>query len=177
MGWSISNGGLSPSDVQTIIKSNTGWAQYSDTQYTSTTPLVVAEGSEIALTNNAGQTITSHLPLGIAALYDGTTNKITPENSGDSYILRIDFTAFSTSNTGYGEIKLNVGGAVGQILDIPVNFPRGTGILNARELTRSTLMYSLDTFIQNGGTLSYESVRGSTSIYDIVFVISRIHKA
>ena len=155
----------------------TGWAQYSDTVYTSGSPLLVTQGTEVALTNNAGSTITSNLPTGVTAFYDGTTNLITPENSGDAYMLRVDFSAWNTVTEGYGVVKLDIGGGIGVILNRSVQFPRGSGSGNVRLFTSSSLIYTLGTFIANGGTLTFESVRGNTSIYDINFVISRVHKA
>ena len=148
-----------------------GWALYRDTVYTSASPLVVSEGSKVDLNNNAGSTITSHLPIGVTSLYDEVTKKITPVKLGDTMDLRIAFKCFTSINTGYGEVSVNIGGAIGDILTIPVNFPRGTGSINERNFVETNLIYSLDTFMQNGGALHYESVRGETSICDIEYTI------
>ncbi len=172
----LNTSGVTSEELAQAAGKITGWAQYSDTQYTSTSPLIVTNGSNVNLTNNAGNTIKSQLPEGVTDLYDNVAGKITPDTSGDMYELRVDFTAFTTSNTGYGELTLDIGGSLGVILSIPVTFPRGTGISNSRAFSRTTLMYTLDTFLQNGGRLKYESIRGNTSVYDIVYVISRIHK-
>lgn len=153
----------------------TGFAQYSDTIRTLENPLVITQGSNILIPNNAGSTIPSQLPIEGTHLYDGTTNTFTPYNVGDAYILRIGFDRYTTSNTGYGEITLDIG-AANPILNIPVEFPRGTGSINARKFVVSELIYSFDTFIANGGKLYFESVRGDTSIYNISYVIARIPK-
>jgi hypothetical protein len=157
--------------------SDTGWAQYKDTAYTSGSPLTVTQGSTVTLANNAGSTITSHLPSGVTAFYDGTTNKITPENSGDFYEVRIDFNAWTDNNNGLAVVKLDIGGSMGVILQRLVNFPRGTGSGNVRSYSTTTGIYTLDTFLANGGTLQIESITGTTTIYDINFVINRTHKA
>lgn len=156
------------------INSILGWAQYSDTQYTLSSPLVVSQGSEVALTNNAGSAITSQLPLGVDKMYNGTTNKLIPVKFGDGYLLRIDFGRYTTSQTGYGEVHLDIGGAQGKIITIPVDFPRGTGVSNAKPFTATEFVYSFGDFIANGGTLTYESVRGITSVYDIKFIITKV---
>lgn len=109
-------------------------------------------------------------------LYDGALNKITPDKSGDGYLLRIGFKRFTTSNTGYGEITLDIG-QDDPILDIPVTFPRGTGVINARTFVSTDFIFSGDDFIANGGSLYFESVRGTTSIYDIRYLIARVHKS
>ena len=151
-----------------------GWAQYGDTIYTEVSPLVVGVGAEVLLTNNAGNNITSQLPVGVDKLYDGSTNKITPVNLGDGYNLRIDFERYSTSQAGYGEIKLHIGGTQGVIMSIPVEFPRGTGSENSRPFTVTEFVYSFTDFINNGGSLSYESIRGTTSIYNIRIIIAKV---
>lgn len=153
----------------------TGWAQYSDGQYTSASPQLVNEGITAVLGNNAASVIDSHLPPGITELYDGT--KITPENSGDAYLLRVNFKAFTSSQNGVLEVALDIGGAQGVILSEDVAFPRGTGSGNVRDITRTFLIYSLGTFIANGGEIKVTSVRGNTSIYETTYVISRVHKA
>lgn len=152
-----------------------GWAQYSDGQYTSASPLVVGVGVTVPLTNNAATTIKSQLPTGVTDFYDSVTNTITPDTLGDGYIIRINMKTYSTSNTGYGELCIDIGDGVTpvEIIELPVNFPRGTGQVNVRPYTSTSFIFALDTFIANGGKVYYESVRGDTSIYDIVFLIER----
>lgn len=153
-----------------------GWARYEDTVYTESNPLVVASGTEVILPNNAGTIIDTYLPTDSPTLYNGVTNKLLPLSLGDSYLLRIDFKAYTSINSGYGEIRLDVGGEIGNVLEIPVSFPRGIGVNNIRSVSRSSLIYSLDTFMSNNGTIHYESVRGDTTIYDIVYVIHRLSR-
>lgn len=164
------NGGVS-------VEESTGWAQYKDDQYTSGSPLVISAGATTTLDNNAGSTITTQLPVGVTALYDSLTNKITPENSGDAYLVRVDFTAFTSSPSGLAKLQIDIGGAQGIIIDRGFTFPKGTGSGNAQDYSMTSLVYSLSTFVANGGTVQIESVTGDTSVYDINFVISRVHKA
>ncbi len=151
----------------------TGWAQYNDDQYTSGSPLVITAGSTVTLTNNGATSIKTHLPDGITDLYDTVTNKITPENIGDTYLLRIDFTTFTNSNNGLAELDLDIGGSQGVILRRLINFPRGTGLANAREYSSTSLVFTLDTFVANGGELKIVGINGITSVFDISFLISR----
>ena len=152
-----------------------GWAQYSDTSQTSGSPQVVNQGVTANLINNAGNVIESELPEGVTSLYDGSL--ITPENSGDAYLLRINMTAFTSSQNGVLEIALDIGGVQGVILAKDFSFPRGTGLANARDISETFLIYSLGTFVANGGTIKVTSVVGDTSVYDVNYVISRIHNA
>lgn len=166
-----------PTGSSGSVDTGTGWAQYADTEYTSANPLVIPVGPAVRLPNNALSTITAHLPDDITAFYDGTTGKILGNNEGDTITLRVSFKCFTDNNNGFAEVTVDIGGTIGSILDLPINFPRGTGSINARPYTSTNLLYTLDTFVQNGGELLIESIRGTTSIYDIVYVIERTHKA
>jgi hypothetical protein len=169
--FAVSNFGFDRLGDSASSISQLGWALYRDTQYTSASPLVVAEGQKVNLNNNAGSTITSHLPSTVTALYNGSSKKITPNKLGDTMDLRISFKCFTDIQTGYGEVSVNIGGTIGDILNIPVNFPRGTGSNNERNFVETNLIYSLGTFMANGGEVFYESIRGETSICDIDYTI------
>lgn len=93
-------------------------------------------------------------------------------------MLRINAKVYTTSNTGYGTLHVDIGDGITpiEILELGVNFPRGTGSGNVRPYTSTSFIYALDTFMANGGKIYYESVRGDTSIYDIVFLIERTSK-
>lgn len=155
----------------------TGWASYGDSVHTSVSPLVIAEGATAVITNNAANVINSQLPIGVSSFYDGVTNKITPENSGDAYMLRIDFSAFTSTQSGLATLELDIGAPQNEILRRGFTFPKGAGLANKIDVSTSTLIYTLDTFIANGGSIELRSDVGSTSIYDITFIISRVHKA
>lgn len=155
----------------------TGWAQYADTEYTASNPFIVSAGSILNLPNNSLSTITSNLPSDINSFYDNNTGKIIGNNVGDALMLRVSFKCFTDNNNGFAEVSLDIGGTVGSVLELPINFPRGTGSGNVRPYTSTNLIYTLDTFVQNGGEVLIEGVRGTTTIYDIVYVIERTHKA
>mgnify|MGYP001032102005 CR=1 FL=1 len=155
----------------------TGWAKYTDNQYTSDSPLVVTEGNETILDINGATTIKSQLPEGITDLYDVETSKLLGINSGDAYLLRFDAKIFTSNPSGLAKLKIDIGGAQGVILNQPINFPKGTGLSNVNNYNTTLWYYSLDTFVLNGGDIIIESVTGDTSIFDISINPSRIHKA
>ncbi len=68
-----------------------GWALYTDTQYTAGSPLVILQGNTEDLPNNAGSKDEGSLPTGSPALYDGT--RIRPNNINDTYDVRVTFKA------------------------------------------------------------------------------------
>lgn len=157
--------------------SATGWAKYTYGQYTIGSPLVITAGDTATITINNASTITSQLPLGVDSLWDSANNKIIPENSGDAYLIRIDFITYTNNNNGLANYLLDIGGSQGVILKRLINFPRGTGSGNARDYSTTTMVYALNTFVANGGEIKITSITGTTTIYDINLVITRIHKA
>ena len=149
-----------------------GWAQYGDTQYNDSNRLTLTASTDNPIPNNAGSSITSYLPKGITSLYDG--NVITPAQIGDAYVLRVNFTATISNNNGSCEIKLDIGGLKGDILERTLKFPRGAGV--AHRFTNTNLIYSLSTFLDNGGQVQI-SPSHTMEIWDITFVIARVYKA
>ncbi len=172
-----SGDGITTAEAKTAAKGLTGWASYIDGTYTSGNPLIISQGLTSTITVDSASTITTHLPDGVTSFWDEVNNKITPDNEGDAYVVRIDFTAFTDNQNGVAEIILDIGGTIGAVFSRTITFPRGTGSTNAREISNTNLVYTLGTFIANGGTFSLESISGTTSIYDIVITISRIHAA
>ena len=154
-----------------------GWAQYGDTQYTPVNPFIVTAGSRVKLPNNGLAVINKELPLGVASLYDLTNQKILGIADGDGYLLRVNFKCYTDSQNGFAELSLDIGGTLGEIIEALIIFPRGTGSNNVRPYSSTTLTYSLGTFVSNGGDVFIEGIRGSTSIYDITYVIQRTYKA
>ena len=70
---------------------NLGWARYDDTFYTGTsdeTKLLLSDGVEVALPNNAGNVIKSHSSINF---YDSSTNKFTGVNVNDVYSVTVVF--------------------------------------------------------------------------------------
>lgn len=168
---------LSSTDVDNLINSHTGWGLYIDTSLSSGSPQVITEGNSDVITNNGGAVNESQLPIGATAFYNSTTSKITPNNIGDCYVIRVDFTAFTTSQSGRAILEFDIGGAEGIILRRSFNFPKGAGITNAINFSASSLLYSLTTFVGNGASIKLNSEVGDTSIYDVRFLVTMAHKA
>ncbi|HMA78474.1 MAG TPA: hypothetical protein VKP88_05100, partial [Candidatus Paceibacterota bacterium] len=150
----------------------TGWAEYSDTEYTEGSPLAVTEGTTVDLPNNSGSIIDDHLPTGVSSLYDGTV--ITPDTVGDSYELAIRFKTKSSINDGAVRVSVNIGGAIGEITADSRRLNKGSSEENTIQINFS--IYSLSTFIANGGTVKFEAVAGNQSVYGIRYIITRTHK-
>lgn len=161
--------------LATVESTGTGWAVYSDNVYTSGSPFVVNSGVTSTLPNNAGSVINSQIPLGVTSFYNSGTSKIIPELNGDSYLINVRFTAVSSSNTGLADVSLDIGGAMGVIDGQTISMRKGAG--NSQIINVIFDIYSLSTFVSNGGLIKFNSIDGNTSIYNIQYKITRTHKA
>ena len=162
-------------DNFTEAYSFTGWGRYLDSTYTSGSPLSILSGVRTTLTNNAVSKIETQLPIGVATFFDETTQKITAINDGDAYTMSIRFKAKMSVNSGYFDIDLDIGGALGIISQESIVFTRGSGTEQRFDIDLT--VFSGATFVANGGTLSVTPKNGDMDIYGISFVIVRIHKA
>ena len=154
-----------------------GWAQYQDTQYTQGSPLVVSQGDTVAMPINGISNITSHLPEGVSSLYDGT--RITPDLVGDFYDIRVNFTGFASISNGGFAIDIDIsaaGDGSNVIASYPVRMIRGSGAGNTQIYTINVPVFSLGTFVANGGLIRFTAVDGNITLYNATLVIARVHK-
>lgn len=94
---------------------------------------------------------------------------------GDAYAITVNLKAVPTNaNTTYIEVWFDIGGAVGELYRRIVTFPKGQGV--EREITFSTVVYTLDTWELNGAEVFVNSVN-TADIYDIRFVVTKLHNA
>ena len=164
---------LSYLDVR--LSEHTGWAIYNDSAHTSSSPLVSSLGVRTKITNNASVVINDQLPVGVSSFWDSSANKITPDGSGDSYIINIRFVAVSTSNQGLADIEIDIGGNQTVVSGSTISMRKGTGA--AQRINLNFDVYTGDTFLENGGEIYITSIDGDTSIHDVRLKITRVHKA
>ena len=158
-----------------LSDSGTGYGTYSDSQYTSSSPLVIPNDGEFHEINIDSLKLKaeSQLPFGITTFYkDG---KITPGDSGDGYSFSLGFKGTSSINNGSATFAIDIGGSFGRIFPRNFRFPRGTSSIHDFYLTSQG--YAGDTFLANGGKVVISSDSGISSIYDIVLQVHRTHKA
>jgi hypothetical protein len=166
--WVLKSLGEKPTPVFT------GWAQYKDTTYNVGSPLVMASTVRTKLLNNAGIVLNSQLPTGVTSFWDETTNKLLAVNENDSFILDVRFKAKSTSVNDSFTISIDIGGALGEITANSKLFIKAA---NTEQNFSIPLHYFTgSTFITNGGEIYIQSTTGELSIYDINFLITRVHK-
>jgi len=165
---------VNPNDVLRLTDLGTGWATYADNVYTTGSPLTVNSGVTVTLPNNAATVINSQIPLGVTSFYNSGTTKITPELSGDSYLINVRFKARSSNASGLAKVGIDIGS--GTVTAEETQSLRN-GIATEQIVNLVFDVYSGATFVANGGLVKFTSVIGNTEIYDILYKITRVHKA
>lgn len=176
------NGEITAQDMRDLIAtawSLSGWGSYEDTQYSSGSPWQPTPGQWNSMPNNAGNSITSQVPLDVSSFYDESTGKITGRN-GDGLAITAEFIAVPTSpTTTFLDFAFNIGGSLGplgdgRIYQRTLSFPKGQG--EARVHSFTVVGFTLDTWETNGALLQVYPT-ASVSIYKQRLVVSRTHRA
>ena len=156
------------------ISDYSGWADYTDGVYTSSSPLSLAPFNKITLPNNANTIRDSQKPIDVTQFYDSASSTITGRN-GDGINVVIEFKVKPTVNqTTKVTVSIDIGGAVGEIYKRDFITSKGIGVEHF--YLSSFNAYTLDTWEQNGGAVKIVSDYAA-EIYDIRYVITRTHKA
>jgi hypothetical protein len=156
-------------------RNDTGWVQYNDTQYTVASPFTVTEGSKVTMPMNSGNVIATYIPSDTTHLYSNVSNKITPTNIGDAYVVAIRFRAKNSMNFGGLTVGIDIGGALNTFVEQSLPFIRNANLEQYFNIVFS--IFTLDTFVANGGTVKITAVQGNLQIYQIRYVITRVFKA
>jgi hypothetical protein len=151
-----------------------GWGYYVDGsagQTITTTP------SKMLIDGTAPVSETGHLPPAIRAsgnLWDVSTSFMTPVSIGDSYSVRIDLTIVDESaNPNTLTLILDIGGAAG--ITIPViDRIAGLGKTPPYTISTTSAVFTLDTFVANGGQLFLATDTGTVDIEDAAVLITRV---
>lgn len=153
----------------------TGFGNYSDTVYTTSSPFTVIDGATaVNLPNNAGSIYEAQKPIDIDTFYDGSV--ITGRN-GDGINIT---TEFKCRPTGVGAdprltVSIDIGGGIGELYKRDFFLNKGSGV--EHNFLTSFNAYTLDTWEANGGTVKISATNEDIEIYDIRYVITRTHKA
>lgn len=146
------------------------WADYADTQYTEGSPFSIVADTDTLLPNNGLGGVKTYEPDGIT-LYNTSTQKITGIE-GENRTITLEFKAKPTAGaTTYLEHWIDIGGVIPPLYTRIVSFPKGVGV--ERNITSTTMVYTLDTWEANGGSV-YIRANGSADIYGIRYVIKRV---
>jgi len=156
-------------DSAKVEKRFLGWIEFGDDEYTETAPLSIPQSNGRALLpNNGSNVINITQTEGLDTILD--SNKLQPDNEGDSYDWTIQFIVDPTLNNRNLTLELDIGGSSGVIWSKTIRLARGAGV--DTKVSETIDLYTLDEFIQNGGEI-YVTCDGNIDVYDIIYKIER----
>ena len=162
-------------DIITNPANYTGWASYTDTQYTSGVPFsITGNDTYVNLPNNAGTVLDTQLPIDVSTFYNGT---VITGREGDGISISISFAVRpTTTQTTRVTVVPDIGGAIGEIEDYAsdVTLSRGSGIVQRFLLNFNA--YTLDTWELNGATMKIKADQ-NCEIFGVRYLITRTHRA
>lgn len=147
-----------------------GWADYSDTQYTSLSPFSLNANTDTILPNNGSGGVQTYEPDGISLYANDKITGIT----GESRIITIEYKITPTSGSAtYVETWFDIGGSVGELYRRVTGFQKGAGV--EKGVLGTTFVYTLDTWETNGATV-YVRSNGDCTLHSVRYVIGRTTK-
>lgn len=159
--------------INIVQLNHRGWEQVTDTQYTQSSRLNLAKNVRTLLPNNAGSIINSQIPDAVITFWNPSTSKFTPDRVGDFYSLRLSFKTTANKNNAQGTLELDIGGSQGVIWSTDVAYTKGANTII--DVTKTIPIYTLNTFIVNGGEF-YFTCSESATLFDINLVVFRAYR-
>lgn len=154
------------------LKGSTGWVAYTDSQYTSGSPLSLVGGDPLVnLPNNSGSILDTFKPSDISQLYDGS---VITGRVGDGINLTISFAVRPTTAQPTRITTVpDIGGGVGEIEDYKNDILFGKGQNVVQRYLSSYNAYTLDTWEENGATMKIQADQ-NCEIFGIRYLITAI---
>jgi hypothetical protein len=172
----LTNGDVTKAEANCLT--GKGWAVYEDDTYTVGSPLVIAS-ARTKLTNDGAKAGTNKdfLPDGVADFWDTTLNKILAQTIGDALDIRIQFKAKCSTVSAYFDFEIDIGGSLNVITARTLSSSKGAN--NEQRYSVGLPLFTLATFVANGGTIYLNSIDDGTtvSVYDIQIFIKRDYAA
>lgn len=162
---------LTMNDASTVV-SNTpnttvGFAAYTDTQYTSASPLAVTANTLTTVPNNKGVVVEASLPTGVTTFYDGSSLQLA-DTSG---LYQIQISMNFISSLVAGIVRLSLVDSSNNVVfeqDFQSRADSATTALKA-----STLLTGSSS-IASGLTLKVNSLTVAATLSDISFTIAKL---
>lgn len=157
----------------------TGWADYSDTEYTEGSPWepTVDQWNNVPI--DALSKIESQLPPDVSEFYNAASGKILGRN-GDGLLITAEFIAKpTTATTTYMDVAFFIGNSLGPLADGRIyqrtlSFPKGQNVARVHSLTVGG--FTLDTWETNGAIFQMNPT-AAVDVYKARLVLTRTHKA
>lgn len=164
----VDNEGISNSII------TTGWEAVVDTVDTVGSPQAIAQGVTDELTNNAGTTFNTQLPVGVTSFWDTSTSKVTPENENDFMTSSFMFKAKNDNIDGHFTLFIDIP-SLGERFTSVHRFPKGANTEHGFDI--DICHFVSNQFSINGGIVKITANLGDLEIYDKQFRFCRVHKA
>ena len=153
---------------------NLGWARYNDTFYVGsddTTKLLLADGVEVTLPNNAGTVTRSNPSLNF---YDVANQKFVGLNENDVYVVTVVFKK-SAANANQTHLDFRLVDGDYERIDMSLGFYKGN---DETQNQHTMFQYYIDAnALANGLTPKVTADGGTAKIWDIIFFIQRTQNA
>lgn len=179
-GWYVWDGVNWVSDRNAVVaelvnntNNSLGWVQIEDTALTEGSPLSLLTDTRTLLTNDGVNVINSFNSSTNPITWNSVTNTFEPDNSGDCYIIRLQLTAKPSINLANLSLELDIGGGQGVIWDKTIRLSEGAGV--ATRISETMMLYTLGTFVANGGKL-YLTSDLPVDIFSVNMVIQRTYR-
>lgn len=159
----------------TELYRQSGWADYTDTQYTSGSPFAIAATTKTKLPNNAGTVRDQELPADYTDGFYDNVGQVINGLAGDGLLITVEFKAVRQTGNGSFDIEVmfDIGGAVGEIYNRTIGVKGGAGV--ADSIVFTTAVYTLDTWEANGAGVYVDS-DVAINVYGVRYVVHRLHK-
>lgn len=153
----------------------TGWGNYRDTQYTSSSPLLLPANTRTLLPNNAGIKEESQLPEDMVTFYNQATSRILATNGSDFIITARVRVRPTNEDASMVRVDVAIGPAGSEVIIESGQRALSWGVMQETALNFTFSGYALDTFAASGARLFITS-DGPIELYGISYVIKRTHK-
>jgi hypothetical protein len=160
---------------------STGWAYYKDLQYSSeasppaSLTLTTDVRTQLIIDGLGSTTDKNHLPDGVQDFWNATDNYIIGQKVGDTYDIRVSFD-FTTSHQSESiKVELDIGDKINspeQIIDIAeqsIQYSKSGDY----SVVASLPIFTLDTFLANGGRIYLTSLTNNINITNPAIFIKR----
>ena len=169
--WTVQNGNwvkLYPSGGQ---GSGVGWARYDDDTYTAENKLNLVQDVSTVLTNNASNIVKSETSINY---YNPLTSKILADKKDELYMATVIF-KYSAPNANHTFLRLQLeGGNETPYERLGNDISLGKGNNVTHEFHQVFQYYVDQSFVDNGSQWKITATGGVASIWDIIFLISKI---
>jgi hypothetical protein len=169
--WTVQNGNwvkLYPSGGQ---GSGVGWARYDDDNYTAENKLNLVQDVSTVLTNNASNIVKSETSINY---YNPLTSKILADKKDELYMATVIF-KYSAPNANHTFLRLQLeGGNETPYERLGNDISLGKGNNVTHEFHQVFQYYADESFVDNGSQWEITATGGVASIWDIIFLISKI---